>query len=111
MPVYSLKDIAPEFVTPKHSTAFGRLVTGNAIEVGVFSYEAGKGAHTHSHPHEQIFIVLKGRMVMTIDGVEYPLGVGEAAHMLPNVPHSVVAIEDSEVVSAKSVLDGVGHRI
>lgn len=111
MPVYSFKDIEPEFVTPKHSTAFGRLITGNAIEVGVFSYEKGKGAHTHQHPHEQIFIVLKGRMIMTIDGKDYELGPGEAAHMLPNVPHGVLALEDSDVVSAKSVLDGVGHRI
>lgn len=111
MPVFSFADIAPEFVTPKHSTAFGRLITGNDIEVGVFSYEAGKGAEIHSHPHEQIFIVLKGRMVMTIAGVEYPLGPGEAAHMLPNVPHGVLALEDSDVVSAKSVVGGVGHRI
>lgn len=111
MPVYSFSDIAPEFVTPKHSTAFGRLITGKSVEVGIFSYEAGKGAHIHSHPHEQIFIVLKGKMIMTIDGIDYPLGVGEAAHMLPGVPHGVLAVEDSEVVSAKSVLDGVGHRI
>lgn len=111
MTIHSFKDIQPEFVTPKHSTAFGRLITGQAIEVGVFTYEAGKGAEIHVHPHEQIFIVLKGRMVMTIDGRDYELGPGQASHMLPNVPHGVRAIEDSEVVSAKSVLDGVGHRI
>ena len=111
MAIYSLNEMTPEFVTPKHSTAFGKLITGQAIEVGVFSYEAGKGAHVHSHPHEQIFIVLKGKMVMTIDGIDYELGVGDAAHMLPGVPHGVMAIEDSDVVSAKSVLDGVGHRI
>ena len=111
MTVYTLSEIAPEFVTPKHSTAFGRLITGQSVEVGIFSYEAGKGATIHSHPHEQIFIVLKGQMIMTIDGVEYPLGPGEAAHMRPGVPHGVLAVEDSEVVSAKSVVDGVGHRI
>ncbi|RYF80138.1 MAG: cupin domain-containing protein [Comamonadaceae bacterium] len=111
MSVISLKDIQPEFVTPKHSTAFGRLITGDAIEVGVFSYEAGKGASIHAHPHEQIFIVLKGRMVMTIDGQDYELGPGEAAHMKPDVSHGVRAIEDSDVVSAKSIVGGVGHRI
>ena len=31
--------------------------------------------------------------------------------LLPNVPHGVLALEGSDVVSAKSVLDGVGHRI
>jgi quercetin dioxygenase-like cupin family protein len=111
MSVISLNDMAPEFVTPKHSTAFGRLITGQAIEVGVFSYEAGKGAEVHSHPQEQILIVLKGKVLMTIAGAEYTVGVGEAAHMLPGVPHGLLAIEDTDVVSAKSVLDGVGHRI
>lgn len=111
MAIYSLNEMTPEFVTPKHSTAFGKLITGQAIEVGVFSYEAGKGAHIHSHPHEQILIVLKGKLVMTIDGIDYPLGVGNAAHLLPDVPHGLMAIEDSDVVSAKSVLNGVGHRI
>jgi quercetin dioxygenase-like cupin family protein len=111
MPVYSLKDIEPEFVTPKHSTAFGRLITGKHVEVGVFSYEKGKGATAHQHPHEQILIVLKGKVVMTIEGKDYELGAGEAAHMLPNVLHGLFAVEDSDVVSAKSVVDGVGHRI
>lgn len=111
MSVIALKDIPPEFVTPKHSTAFGRLITGQAIEVGVFSYEKGKGASTHQHPHEQILIVLKGRVLMCIDGVDYEVGAGEAAHMLPDVPHGLLALEDSDVVSAKSVVGGVGHRI
>lgn len=111
MSVYSLSEIAPEFVTPKHSSAYGRLITGKSVEVGIFSYAAGKGAEIHAHPQEQIFIVLKGKMIMTIDGVECPLAAGQAAHMLPGVPHGVLALEDSEVVSAKSVLDGVGHRI
>src|SRR5215210_2530563 len=35
MPIYNLEQIREEFVTPKHSTAFGRLVTGQHIEVGV----------------------------------------------------------------------------
>ncbi len=111
MSVISLASMAPEFVTPKHSTAFGRLVTGQSIEVGVFSYEAGKGAEIHVHPHEQILIVLKGKVEMTIDGQKYTVNAGEAAHMLPNVPHGLHAIEDTDVVSAKSVVGGVGHRI
>jgi hypothetical protein len=28
MPIYQLEDILEEFVTPKHSTAYGRLITG-----------------------------------------------------------------------------------
>jgi hypothetical protein len=32
MPIYRLEDIPEEFVTPKHSTAYGRLITGTQVE-------------------------------------------------------------------------------
>ena len=111
MPFYELDSIKPEFVTPKHSTAFGRLITGEQIEVGVLRYKAGEGANTHSHPHEQIIIVLEGRLQFTLDGETEELGPGQAVHIPPDVPHSVRMIEDSEVVSCKGVVGGVGHRI
>ena len=38
MPVYKLSEIDEELVTPKHSTALGRLVTGEQIEVGVLRF-------------------------------------------------------------------------
>jgi quercetin dioxygenase-like cupin family protein len=111
MPVYRLSDIEEELVTPKHSTALGRLITGEQIEVGLLRYKAGEGAEEHAHPHEQVLLVLSGRIRMTIGGESYALGPREVAHLPPNVPHSLYAIEDTEVVSAKGVVGGVGHRI
>ena len=32
MPIYQLEDIPEEFVTPKHSTAYGRLITGTQVK-------------------------------------------------------------------------------
>jgi quercetin dioxygenase-like cupin family protein len=48
---------------------------------------------------------------MKIGGETYELGPREVAHLPPNVPHSLHAIEDTEVVSAKGIVGGVGHRI
>jgi hypothetical protein len=75
MPVYKIDGLSKEYVTPKHSTAFGSLVTGEQIELGVLRFRAGEGAH-----------------------------------LPPNVPHSLAALEDAEVVSAKGIVGGVGHR-
>lgn len=111
MPVISLNDIKDEFVTPRHSTAFGKLITGEHIEIGVLRYKAGEGAQEHSHPHEQIAIILKGRSRATIDGQTFEVGPGEALVIPPNVLHRIEILEDSEVISAKSIVDGVGHRI
>lgn len=111
MPVYKLDEIGEEFVTPKHSSAFGRLITGEQVELGVLRYKAGEGAKEHSHPQEQIFLVLSGRVRMTIAGKPYELGPRDVAHMPPHVPHSLFVIDDAEVVSAKGIVGGLGHRI
>jgi quercetin dioxygenase-like cupin family protein len=111
MPVYAPGDLREEFVTPKHSTAFGRLVTGEHIEVGVLRYKAGEGAKTHAHPHEQIIVVLSGRVAMTIGEETTEVTKGHVVHIPPNVPHAAAVIEDAELVSCKSIVDGVGHRI
>ena len=111
MPVYKLAEINEELVTPKHSTAFGSLVTGEQVEVGVLRFKAGEGAKEHAHPHEQVLLVLSGRVRMTIGGKVHELGPREVAHMPPNVPHGLFAIEDTEVVSCKGIVGGVGHRI
>jgi quercetin dioxygenase-like cupin family protein len=111
MPVYKFDALKKEYVTPKHSTAFGSLVTGEQIEVGLLRFKAGEGAKQHAHPHEQVLFVLSGRVRMKIAGETCELGPREVAHMPPNVPHSLEAIEDTEVISAKGVIGGVGHRI
>jgi quercetin dioxygenase-like cupin family protein len=48
---------------------------------------------------------------MRIGSESYELGPREVAHMPPNVPHSLQALEDTEVLSAKGMVGGVGHRI
>jgi quercetin dioxygenase-like cupin family protein len=111
MPVYRFDALKKEYVTPQHSRAFGSLVTGEQVEVGLLRYKAGEGAAEHAHPHEQVLMLLSGRVRMKIGGESYELGPREVAHMPPNVPHSLQAIEDTEVVSVKGIVAGVGHRI
>lgn len=111
MTVVTLSDIKDEFVTPRHSTAFGKLITGQHIEIGILKYKAGEGAKEHAHPHEQIAICISGRQRMVVGGQVFEIGPGQALVIPPNVPHSAEVLEDSEVISAKSIVDGVGHRI
>jgi quercetin dioxygenase-like cupin family protein len=111
MPVLNLSDVKDEFVTPKHSTAFGKLITGEHLEIGILKYKAGEGAEVHTHPHEQIIICLSGRQRMTLNGETFEIGPGQAVVIPSMVPHGTRVLEDSEVVSAKSIVGGVGHRI
>jgi quercetin dioxygenase-like cupin family protein len=111
MPIYQLEDIPEELVTPKHSTAYGRLITGTQVEVGLLRYKAGEGAKQHAHPHEQVLLVLSGKCRLMLAGKPTIIGSGMAALIPPNTPHALEVLEDTEVVSCKGVIGGVGHRI
>jgi quercetin dioxygenase-like cupin family protein len=111
MPIYQLEDLPEEFVTPQHSTAYGRLITGTQVEVGLLRYKAGEGAKQHAHPHEQVLLVLSGKCRLTLDGQPTIIDSGMAALIPPDTPHALEVLEDAEVVSCKGVIGGVGHRI
>lgn len=111
MPFIHYDQIEKEFVTPKHSTAYGALASGESIEVGYLSFEGGEGAEPHQHPHEQIVVVLKGRIRVRLGDEEQEIGPGSGFHVPPNLLHGVTAIEDTEVISCKNLVGGVGHRI
>src|SRR2546421_7722975 len=111
MPLIELRDVRDELVTPKHSSAFGKLITGEHIELGLLTYKAGEGAKEHAHPQEQILLIIKGRARATLGEEQFEIGPGQALHVPPNVPHSLTVLEDAEVISAKSIVGGAGHRI
>lgn len=108
---FNLAETKEELVTPQHSTAMGRLITGSQVEFGILRFKANEGAKMHAHPHEQIVYVLKGTMQVTSEGTTRDIGPGEAVLFPPNVPHGTKMLTDTEVVSVKGVVDGVGHKI
>jgi len=111
MPFLVFDEIEKEFVTPKYSTAYGELVTGEHIEVGRLAFKAGEGAVEHQHPHEQVMYVISGHLSVDMDGEHAELGPGMGFHALSNHAHKVQAVEDTLVISCKHVIEGVGHKI
>lgn len=111
MPFFDLDALQAEYVTPKYSKAFGPLVSGEQIEVGRLRFGAGEGAVPHSHPQEQIMVVLRGRLRVTLGDETRELGPGQGFVAPPNVQHHVTAQEPTEVVSCKGLVEGKGHRI
>ena len=61
--------------------------------------EITKGAVVplHSHVNEQMSVMLKGKLLFVVDGVESIVAAGEVMVIPPNAPHLVEALEDSLV--------------
>ena len=62
--------------------------------------EFAKGAvgSLHSHPHEQLTYVTKGRMRFTLAGKAVDVPSGETIRMPPDMPHEALALEPSALI-------------
>ncbi|HEY4026567.1 MAG TPA: cupin domain-containing protein [Candidatus Dormibacteraeota bacterium] len=67
--------------------AVARAVAGERITFAVVDLEPDLEVPEHHHPNEQVGMVLKGFVTMTVDGESRRLGVGETYVIPGNVPH------------------------
>jgi quercetin dioxygenase-like cupin family protein len=110
MPFYRFDQLKQETISPDYSTAAGGTVTGQVIEVGRYTMAKGTGADPHRHPNEQIIYVLRGKLRARVGEDERILEPGDVAHIPPNVVHEIRAVESSEFLSSKDLVDGKGSR-
>lgn len=59
----------------------------------------------HSHPHEQVGIILQGRATFIIGGEQKTLGAGDLYRIPGNVRHKVIALD--EPVRALDIFDPI----
>jgi quercetin dioxygenase-like cupin family protein len=52
----------------------------------------------HNHPHEQVGVVIEGRVIFQIGDEEKTLGPGDTFCIPGNVPHRVVALDKTAKV-------------
>jgi len=75
-----------------------QVIHGETMTVARMHLSKGCLVPEHSHHNEQISLVEQGSLKFKLDGAERVLGAGELLRIPPNVPHSVVALEDSIAV-------------
>jgi quercetin dioxygenase-like cupin family protein len=73
------------------------LALGGGLMAVEFRFESGGIGAAHSHPHEQIGYVVRGRFTLEIKGRKEVIQAGDSYYAGPNVPHGVVALEDGVI--------------
>jgi quercetin dioxygenase-like cupin family protein len=93
--VTTARSAEPQFVRFDDVKAFelvegvtGRPLFGEGAMINLIEFEPGAVVPLHSHPHEQLGIVLRGIQVLVVDGVEHPLGPMEGYVLPGEVEHS-----------------------
>jgi quercetin dioxygenase-like cupin family protein len=64
---------------------------GDGAMLNLLEFEPGASVAPHSHPHEQLGLVLEGELRLTIAGVEHRLGPDGAYQIPGSVEHSAGA--------------------
>jgi quercetin dioxygenase-like cupin family protein len=66
----------------------GQPLFGTDAMLNLIRFEPGSTVPLHSHPHEQLGIVLEGMQALVVDGVAHELGPFEAYALPGGVEHS-----------------------
>jgi quercetin dioxygenase-like cupin family protein len=64
-----------------------RPLFGDGAMLNLIEFEPNATVPVHSHPHEQLGIVIDGSLIMHIDGVDHELGPGGAYQIPGGVEH------------------------
>ena len=75
-----------------------RLKIGQQQELLWARFEPGSKYRMHSHPYEQMSVVIQGRMNLTVGEEVKEVGPGDMWHALPNVPHGGEILGDEAVI-------------
>jgi quercetin dioxygenase-like cupin family protein len=75
-----------------------RALFGDGAMLNLVELEPDAVVPTHSHPHEQLGIVLSGEIVMVIDGVDRPCHAMDAMHIPSGLVHGAYAGPEGALV-------------
>jgi quercetin dioxygenase-like cupin family protein len=95
----------PQFISFDGRRAFelaagvaGKPLFGDAAMLNLIEFEPGSVVPLHSHPHEQLGIVLRGMQALVVEGVAHELGPLEGYVLPGGVEHSAYCGPDGALV-------------
>jgi len=74
-----------------------QMVVGQNVMMVRFTFEPLLVTPEHTHPHEQMTLIIKGRVRFFIEGVETIVSAGDVLHFPPHNRHGATML-DEEVV-------------
>ena len=85
---------------PKETVSTGierRMLVGDKLMICRLRFDPRVVTAVHRHPHEQMTLVERGKVVFSIEGEDRVAGPGEVLHFPSNVLHGATML-DEEVV-------------
>lgn len=92
MPFYNFNEMA---FKQKRENVF-KSITGDTLQMLLMRLKLGEKTY-HSHPNEQIGIILSGKVALIIADEKRICGPGEGYHIRSHVPHGFEVLSDENL--------------
>ena len=76
----------------------GRFFHSESMTFAYYTVAAGASIHEHSHPNDEVWNVIEGRLAITLGGETREVGPGGAVVVPPDTVHSVRALVDARAI-------------
>jgi quercetin dioxygenase-like cupin family protein len=83
---------------PNVTSSFGAKVPGKRMILGLAKKAPGTGSKMHKHNAEQFNYMLQGTATAIVGDEEMIIKAGDVVYMPSDVPHTITAIGDEEVI-------------
>ena len=70
------------------------LASGGGMMTVQFDFDKDSVGYLHTHPHEQVGYVVKGRFEITLEGETTIIEAGDTYYVPSGAEHGVVALEE-----------------
>ena len=95
MQAYTWETVAVEQLT---DSIRRRMIVGSREMLVRWEFRKGALAARHSHPNEQIVVMLEGKLQLTVENTSTTMTPGDIVVIPPDVPHEALALEDTVVL-------------
>jgi quercetin dioxygenase-like cupin family protein len=75
-----------------------QMVVGEKLMICRLTIQPRVVTAVHTHAHEQVTMVERGRVLYIVDGVERVCSPGDVLHFAPHVPHGATMLEEEVVL-------------
>jgi quercetin dioxygenase-like cupin family protein len=101
MQAYTWETVAVEQLT---DSIRRRMIVGTREMLVRWEFRKGALAARHSHPNEQIVMMIEGKLHLTVGNTSTTMMPGDIVVIPPDVPHEALALEDTVVLDIFSPL-------
>jgi len=111
MPLYKWDQLEETLITPSRTQSKGKTIMGKSLLLQRILHREDRGdghagAKIHSHPEEQIFIALKGKMKVRCGSEWFTMEPGDIFLMPANTEHEEICDEDFLWLNIKNRIPG-----